>query len=155
MNWDAIGAIAETLGAVGVIASLFYLASQIRRSSESTEAATVLAVSQATQDRLMGIAQTPELAEAMRKSLSGEELSGAESVQVSFFNRASVRGIENTFTQHRRGLLSTEEWQAYEALLHLNIHGPVFETWWAREAGTFSAEFRALIDRLSVRPPAI
>ena len=28
MNWDAIGAIAETLGAVGVIASLVYLASE-------------------------------------------------------------------------------------------------------------------------------
>ncbi len=30
MNWDAIGAIAELLGAVGVIASLIYLATQIR-----------------------------------------------------------------------------------------------------------------------------
>ena len=29
MNWDAIGAIAELLGAVGVIASLVYLATQI------------------------------------------------------------------------------------------------------------------------------
>ena len=34
MNWDAIGAIAETLGAVGVIASLVYLAGQIRHSRE-------------------------------------------------------------------------------------------------------------------------
>ncbi len=32
MNWDAIGAIAELLGAVGVIASLVYLATQIRQS---------------------------------------------------------------------------------------------------------------------------
>ena len=30
MNWEAIGAIAESLGAIGVIASLVYLASQIR-----------------------------------------------------------------------------------------------------------------------------
>ncbi len=34
MNWDAIGAIAELLGAVGVIASLVYLAGQIRQSRE-------------------------------------------------------------------------------------------------------------------------
>jgi hypothetical protein len=34
MNWDAIGAIAETLGAVGVIASLVYLATQIRHSRD-------------------------------------------------------------------------------------------------------------------------
>ena len=31
MNWDAIAAVAELLGAIGVIASLFYVASQIRR----------------------------------------------------------------------------------------------------------------------------
>ena len=36
MNWDAIGAIAELLGAVGVIASLVYLAGQIRQSREQT-----------------------------------------------------------------------------------------------------------------------
>jgi hypothetical protein len=34
VNWDAIGAIAELLGAVGVIASLVYLATQIRQSRE-------------------------------------------------------------------------------------------------------------------------
>ena len=34
MNWDAIGAISELLGAIGVIASLVYLAAQIRHSQE-------------------------------------------------------------------------------------------------------------------------
>jgi hypothetical protein len=32
MNWEAVGAIAELLGAIGVIASLVYLAIQIRMS---------------------------------------------------------------------------------------------------------------------------
>jgi hypothetical protein len=36
MNWDAIGAVAELLGAIGVIASLVYLATQIRQSREQT-----------------------------------------------------------------------------------------------------------------------
>ena len=40
MNWDAIGAIAELLGAIGVIASLVYLAGQIRQSREQMRAAT-------------------------------------------------------------------------------------------------------------------
>ena len=34
MNWDAIGAIAELLGAIGVIASLIYLATQVRQNRE-------------------------------------------------------------------------------------------------------------------------
>ncbi len=34
MNWDAIGAIAELLGAIGVIASLVHLTGQICQSRE-------------------------------------------------------------------------------------------------------------------------
>ena len=37
MNWDAIGAIAELFGAIGVIASLVYLAAHIRQNSRQLE----------------------------------------------------------------------------------------------------------------------
>ncbi len=41
MNWEAIGAIAELLGATGVIGSLVYLATQIRQSREQMRQNTV------------------------------------------------------------------------------------------------------------------
>ena len=37
MNWDAIGAIGEVVGAIGVILSLAYLGIQIRQNSRATE----------------------------------------------------------------------------------------------------------------------
>jgi hypothetical protein len=37
MNWEAIGAIGETVGAVAVIATLFYLAVQIRQNNRNEE----------------------------------------------------------------------------------------------------------------------
>ena len=37
MNWDAIGAIGEVVGATGVILSLAYLGIQIRQNSRATE----------------------------------------------------------------------------------------------------------------------
>jgi hypothetical protein len=40
MNWEALGAIAELRGAIGVIATLFYLASQIRQNTKSIRAST-------------------------------------------------------------------------------------------------------------------
>ena len=65
MNWEALGAVAELLGAIGVIASLFYVASQIRRNSESVEAATARALTDATQTRLLAAAQNSTLAVAL------------------------------------------------------------------------------------------
>ncbi len=38
MDWDAIGAIGEVLGAVAVFGSLAYLAIQIKRSTQSASA---------------------------------------------------------------------------------------------------------------------
>jgi len=35
MNWDAFGAIAEAVGAIGVVASLFYLGRQLHQNSKS------------------------------------------------------------------------------------------------------------------------
>jgi len=41
MNWEAIGAVGEVAGAVGVIATLGYLALQIRRSNSATSSETI------------------------------------------------------------------------------------------------------------------
>jgi hypothetical protein len=35
MNWDAIGAIGEVVGALGVVVTLAYLAIQIRQNTDS------------------------------------------------------------------------------------------------------------------------
>ena len=48
MNWEAIGAIAESLGAIGVIATLAYLAQQIRHNTSMGRSAAATATSQAT-----------------------------------------------------------------------------------------------------------
>ena len=43
MNWDAIGAMAELAGALGVIASLIYVATQIRQSTRASSVEAKLA----------------------------------------------------------------------------------------------------------------
>jgi len=70
MNWDAVEALAELIGAVGVIVSLFYVASQIRRDSGALEASTNQAIADATQQRLLIPDQSPELAAAFAKGVS-------------------------------------------------------------------------------------
>ena len=49
MNWDAIGAIAELVGAVGVIATLVYLARQINQNTSTVRSAAAAAHAQANQ----------------------------------------------------------------------------------------------------------
>ena len=65
MNIDAIGAIAETLGAVGVIASLVYLAEQIRSSRDHMRAATYQQMQETITDRVPWTSQSPQSEEAV------------------------------------------------------------------------------------------
>jgi hypothetical protein len=148
MNWEALGAVAELLGAIGVIASLFYLASQIRRNSESVEAATARALTDATQMRLLAAAQNSTLAVAFVKEKRGEELSEAEQSQLAFLTRATIRGIQNTFVQRRRGMVSADMWRGYENLLRQQLRLSVVRDWWADEGETFESDFRELVERL-------
>lgn len=147
MDWEAIGATAELLGAIGVIVSLFYLAYQIRRNSESVEAATALSISEATQQRLLVPAQSPELAGAILRAFRGEVLSDVEREQVRFFTRASMRGIENSFIQYGRGMISGEAFAGYQALIETNVRLGVVSDWWSLERQTFEPEFQKLVDR--------
>jgi len=148
MNWDAIGATAEFLGAIGVILTLFYLASQLRRNSRALEAATNQAVANATQERLLAPAQNPELAAAFSKSQADESLSPTERTQLSFFSRATFRGIQNAYFQHRKGLISDEVWRDYQQVLINQSDLPHIKDWWRNERNTFDREFVDVYEEL-------
>ena len=57
MNWDAIGAIAETLGAVGVIASLVYLATQIRQNTSTVRSSAASSLAETNMSLSVFLAQ--------------------------------------------------------------------------------------------------
>jgi hypothetical protein len=57
MNWEAIGAIAEAMGAVGVIATLAYLSIQLRQNTNSVQAASAATHAQAVSSFVSLLAQ--------------------------------------------------------------------------------------------------
>ena len=61
MNWEAIGAISETIGAAGVIASMLYLAVQVRASTRASAIESKLASSRIYTDFIGSLIQSPEL----------------------------------------------------------------------------------------------
>jgi hypothetical protein len=69
MNWDAIGAIGETVGAVAVVISLVYLAIQMRSQNRETRLSTINS-SLTTWNSLMAmVAENSELADIWNRGL--------------------------------------------------------------------------------------
>jgi hypothetical protein len=132
-----------------VVASLFYLASQIRRNSTALEAATNQSISDATQQRLLVPAQNAELAAALDKArIDAGSLSSVQRVQLTFLTRATFRGAQNAFFQHRQELMSKEAWRDYDAILRLNLERTDVREWWPVERYTYDDAFAIYVDRL-------
>jgi hypothetical protein len=72
MNWEAIGAISEGLGAIGVLVTLGYVAMQIRQNTRAVEANTYHTAATAAAGFSSLIATSPELAEFYHKGVIGE-----------------------------------------------------------------------------------
>jgi hypothetical protein len=86
MNWDALGAIGELLGAAAVVLTLGYLAIQIRHSNNQTAAnmgARILDEYKRMQE--VGISN-PYLADLLVKLKAGEQLTPSEDIQLDFYS---------------------------------------------------------------------
>jgi hypothetical protein len=89
MNWEAIGAVGEILGAVAVFLSLIYLAVQIRGSTKQSRAAMVQAIASDFAQTHDPYLLNSELAEIVVKLGDNETLSPTEQRQwESSLNRA-------------------------------------------------------------------
>ena len=117
MNWEAVGAIAEMLGAVGVIATLLYLSFQIKQNSKAIEAQMYQARSSESGQRFGQVADSPYLAAIyakLRESGSPFDLDVVDELSAVDFERLRnselrvARGVDNSHQQYVLGYLTEE-----------------------------------------------
>jgi hypothetical protein len=128
MNWEAIGAIGEVIGAAAVIATLAYLSIQIRQSKFSTDSANVLSATQSFNPLNMAVGSDPVLASLVNRGVSDfSSLDEKERAQYSYVQRAYFNSYWNVFLQHKLGALSEDMWlpYAHEVAFLLTRPGPM------------------------------
>ena len=150
MNWEALGAISETLAAIGVIVSLLYLAKQIRISSHQTEQNSNVVRGTAYQQ----FRQQVNAVQALRVSdptLTEIWIKGSQDF-------TSLTEVE----QHRLGGLYFMMTGNWESLFYLRESGvfdermgadrkmvlesPGYRHWWSNRRNAYSKEFRDHIE---------
>ena len=72
MNWEAIGAIGEVLGAFAVVATLLYLALQVRHAKTATTDATRLNRANGVQAMLLAMSTDDALRSSVNKAMNSE-----------------------------------------------------------------------------------
>jgi len=118
INWEAIGALAELAGAVAVVATLFYLADQLKQNTNATKAQIHQSRSDQAQAFFLFTAGSREIAEIVAKVNNDPEnlfaLEDAERVQFRMWSVAGYQHMHNMYFQMKTGFLSPELYKNQE-----------------------------------------
>ncbi|MGB5326252.1 MAG: hypothetical protein WBN40_12620 [Pseudomonadales bacterium] len=151
MNWEAIGAVGEVLGAVGVILTLFYLAVQIRQNTAMMTAQTVQASVDATQRVLLFRAEHANVRAILRKSRSDEKLSRDEFELLAAYLQATFMNFQARLQHNTRGVFDASVNESYENILVDYLEGAYVQRWWDYSKVLYGDKFRAHCDRIIER----
>ena len=149
MNWEAVGAISDAIGVVGVIASLAYLGVQVRQSNHATQAATVDQITGRFISWLQNSGKNENLFLAYRDGLSAMAEMTLQSRSDVFANLAVLfRMTETIHYQRVKGFVDDEVWLGWQNWIASVKSYEVVQYYWQAKAPNHSAGFRVFWDAL-------
>jgi len=148
VNWDAIGAIAELVGALGVIVSLAYLAIQIRQSTDQSRLNTSAIEATAFQHLLdhhsvmqFKVVEDPALLDVLN-SKNEAPLDTADGRKFLVWATALFRSHYNAWCLMEKGLISKDQWDVLGAAIdRVGPSSRAMQEAWALRHGEFPLAF--------------
>ncbi len=150
MNWEAIGALAELAGAIAVVVTLYYLASQIRQSNTLARRNEHNATMEQVSLFRMAVAQSEELATLLLTGAkSYSVLSEVHKVQFDnlidqrFWNYAQI------WDRVQTGSMEREMWNVLAPSMATNLNYEGIREWWDLKKFQFPSGFVTDIEPLN------
>jgi len=144
MNWEAAATIAEIVGAVGVIASLIYLAIQIRLSTKVSRAEITKDLYLASRTAIMDIASNEELA---RISADIRQFESVDLIRRNMFYQSFFRLYELQHNLANHGLLDEGIARSYSLIIQMWAKTIYFNDYWSRHRGEINEEFVEYVEK--------
>ena len=144
MNWEAISAVSEIVGAVAVVISLIYVAAQIRQNTKMMRTTAKQGLTEATQSLIY---TAIDRSDEWVKLMTGDDpTSPEEDARMSLLVRAMLRGFESQCYQYESGLLEEDEWYALQAAIRDLCSLPGVNKYWQQLKPHMSERLKKLVD---------
>jgi hypothetical protein len=148
VDWETGAAIAQIIAAVAVIASLIYLAVQIRQNTELLRSVSRQAL---VANDVTSLSANFQNADVFAKYVAAQELSAEDQLRLSFMFSLDLRNREFEYFQYTNGLLDEQTWLAYRHVILINHSTGLGRAWWDKIGrGLVDPAFAKLIDELLV-----
>ena len=153
MNWEAIGAVGEILGAIAVVVTLLYLARQTKASGRATVSASRSASAVAISELDRDVARDPELARIYLKStqIDMADYDDLEWVRFTTLARSFIGLIEEQYIQSLQGTTDPEIAEIQIAAMIGLVQYPAWREFWNTETTRADGWRKGFIDAVNHR----
>jgi len=148
MDWVAIGTIAEIVGAIAVVVSLIYVATQIRQNTQVSRSAARQAIADSMTAFNSDLVNSDAMAPLVARDIAGEELEPHETLRLYARAYMIFRTWDNIFYQSRLGMIEQDEWQGFRRNLSVMLHVRHIRDYWRVQGDMFSDAFREEVQRI-------
>ncbi len=160
MSLSDLAALGGLVSGVAVLISLVFLYHQLRQLTAQVKQAEQhqqTLVKQARTSRVMEV--NARLADAdfaavnLRVMTNADDLSLSDWSRFSAHARAIFQNGEDTFSQHRRGLLHNDDFDGFVLALRWTFRGPALRVAWMTHRASFPAPYVAFVDQIVAESP--
>ena len=148
MNWEAIAAVGEIIGAAGVVVSIVYLSIQIKANTRATRGSASYEAAHSWAQTNEQSGQLPDemlalLHNCLRPDFMGDKLSDVDYMRFSLVYRSILQKLEGQYFLYKNGLMDADLWAQRRAIGNGMIKTPFMRAWWENECAirTFSEPF--------------
>ena len=147
MDIMELGAIGELVGGVAVLATLIYLALQVRHGNSLAEAGASKVYMETVFDITGFIVQDRQLAETWaRAGTHFNELDAVDQQRLLFFEWRAIESWNHAFVQRKRGVLRDEEWNRVTGIIDVVGSSQAIQESWKVFRGLYDEEFQVFFE---------
>ena len=149
MNWDAIGAIAELVGALSVLVTLIYLAFQVRQANVGIQSAVVHSQAELQNAWLASLARSPDLHQLYRKGLRDDDsLSKEDRGRFDLLVLQVLFSLDAQYHKHRLGAIQSAHLGRIVASVRPILSTAGGSASYHRQKEMLSMDFRHYVERV-------
>ena len=147
MSIQDLGSIGELLAALATLATLIYLAVQVRQNTRALKSATFQNITSEMSRNVEPISVNADLAAIMVKGMPDpDSLKPEERLRLASVFVASFRRMESVFVQSKLGSIDDELKEGFETSMASLLTTPFGSEWWLSAKVTFYVPFVAHLD---------
>jgi hypothetical protein len=152
MTLEQFGIYSEIISSVAVIASLIYVARQLKQTTDAIHSQSRESIKDGALSEIFKIFDNPEL---LLLISDNDDLTRLEQSKLNAFFVYSLRSREYSWLQYKNGVIDKSQWDTELAVTKFFLDSIKLRIWWKKFGkNVFSPEYGAFIESLISAAPA-